>query len=886
MATIYDVAARAGVSPATVSRYFTGGGVSAARATAIAAAADALQFVPNRNAQRLRTQSSQILAMLVPDIANPFFMQMVRAVTDIARRAGLSVMLGNTDDDPEIESGLIRAAVADQVAGLIVAPTGPSTSLEFALAHRVPVVCVDRSAPGFDVDTVVTDSVSGGQSATEELLRAGFSRIGCVSGPEGVTTADLRVAGWRAAMVAATGAVPPDAWLFRGPYTIETGEFGAEMLRGLPDPVDAIFAANNTIAVGVVRHLLEMGTSLERVQVSSLGELPLALYVPQGMIVTHLPAREIGTRAAELLLDRIAGFTGSARSIVLPTVVTDDQHAFGPPTRTGVKAMMTYAVPSVAPRPAAEPKTIYTVASGDLRLATNVKTWDMQQKVEAQFAAALEGLGWRVKRAHDVDPVKGHGFIDNQRRGMDVFAAIPPEAPVVVVEAVWQYSHHVLAGLRDHHGPILLVANFAGDFPGLVGLLNLTGSLTKAGIKHSTLWSEDFSDTWAKDRLKTWLETGEIVHDLSHVRDLPALPDSPEKELGVALGAQLRNDKAVLAIFDEYCMGMYNALIDDELMNPTGMYKERLSQSALYAEMLTVTEDEAAAIRSWLDAAGMTFHVDNEGDWRECLTDEQLTWQFKMYIAALRIADDFGAAAVGIQYQQGLKDLVPASDLAEGLLNDPNRPPVKSRDGARVLYEGRALPHFNEVDQGVAMDALVTNRVWEAMGLDPSTTLHDVRWGDYWDGDFVWVLEISGSVPASHLGGYSNAHSYRQSNYFFPLGGGTLSGVSKPGEIVWSRVFVEDGGLHVDLGRGTCVGMPDEEVQRRLNSTNKEWPIMNAILHGVTRDQLMGRHRSNHLNVVYAPDAQTADKALVAKAAMFSAIGIKVHLCGDVLNEL
>ena len=198
----------------------------------------------------------------------------------------------------------------------------------------------------------------------------------------------------------------------------------------------------------------------------------------------------------------------------------------------------------------------------------------------------------------------------------------------------------------------------------------------------------------------------------------------------------------------------------------------------------------------------MTFHVDNEGDWKECLTDEQLTWQFKMYAAALRIADDFGADAVGIQYQQGLKDVVPASDLAEGLLNDPDRPPVLSRDGSRVLFEGKALPHFNEVDEGVAVDALVTNRVWTAMGLDPSTTLHDVRWGDDWEGQFVWVLEISGSVPASHLGGYDRAHSYRQSYYFFPLGGGTLSGVSKPGEFVWSRVFLEGGALHVDLGRG------------------------------------------------------------------------------------
>ncbi|WP_250505550.1 hypothetical protein [Bowdeniella massiliensis] len=543
---------------------------------------------------------------------------------------------------------------------------------------------------------------------------------------------------------------------------------------------------------------------------------------------------------------------------------------------------MSYTFPTIAERPKAKDKTLYVVANGDLRLTTNVKTWDKQQEVESQFAAAAKDFGWDVERAHDVNPETGHGFIDSQKRGMEVFATIPKDAPLVVIEAVWQYSHHLLHGLRDHEGPILVVANFAGDFPGLVGLLNLTGSMTKAGIDYSALWSEEFTDDWFKDKLKEWLETGSIEHDTSHVKDLPELADSDEKRLGVALARQLKEEKAILAVFDEYCMGMYNALLEDELINPAGIYKERLSQSALVAEMETVSDEEADEVRAWLDNAGMTFHINNEGDEKENLTDEQVRSQCKMYIAALRMADDFGADAVGIQYQQGLKDVVPASDLVEGLLNDPNRPPVKSREGDRVLYEDKALPHFNEVDQCVAVDALVTNRIWTAMGLDPSTTLHDVRWGGMWDDEFVWVLEISGAVPASHLGGYENAHSYRQSYYFFPLGGGTLQGTSKPGEIVWSRVFVMDGKLHVDLGRGTCVEMPDEEVQRRLDGTNPEWPIMNAILHGVTRDQMMARHKANHLNVVYAPDEETADKALTAKAAMFEAMGYEVHLVGDV----
>lgn len=542
--------------------------------------------------------------------------------------------------------------------------------------------------------------------------------------------------------------------------------------------------------------------------------------------------------------------------------------------------MTSYTLPVLAERPTADPATVYTVASGDLRLSANVTCWPTQQQLESDLTAAVNSLGWKVQRGHEFDADKGHGFIDSQRAGIEVFKTLPVDAPLIVVEAVWQYSHHVLAGLRSHKGPILIVANWSGEFPGLVGLLNLTASLTKAGVKHSALWSKDFTDEWARAGLKTWLETGEVRHDESHVRDLPALRDDPEVELGRALAAQLATEKAIIGVFDEGCMGMYNAIFDDELINPLGIYKERLSQSALVAEMARVGDDEARAVRRWLDDAGMTFHTGT--DEATELTEEQLLSQFKMYIAALRISDDYGLDAVGIQYQQGLKDTVPASDLAEGLLNNVQRPPVLSRDGSRELYAGAPLPHFNEVDEGVAVDSLITNRIWTAMGLDPATTLHDVRWGEQYGDDFVWVFEISGSVPASHNGGYDKSYSKRQPPMFFPLGGGTLSGVSKPGEMVWSRVFIMDGVLHVDLGRGTAVELPDEETERRLNATNPQWPIMHAVLHGVGRDQLMARHKANHVNVVYATDAATADKALRVKAAMFAELGVRVHLCGEV----
>lgn len=539
-----------------------------------------------------------------------------------------------------------------------------------------------------------------------------------------------------------------------------------------------------------------------------------------------------------------------------------------------------YAIPERRIWPEAAPRTVYAVASGDLRLAANTTCWPAQQAFEERVRAALADRGWRLQRAHGVDPVTGHGFIDSQARGIEVFRSVPKEAPVVVVDAVWQYSHHVLAGLRAHRGPILLIANWEGRFPGLVGLLNLTASLTKAGIEHSTLWSRDLTDEWALGKLDEWLETGSIHHETPHVRDLGALHETDEARLGMALAEQLRDDHAVIGIFDEGCMGMYNAIIDDEILNATGIYKERLSQSALLAEMERVPAEEAGAALVWLEQAGLTFHWGEDAATE--LTREQVLSQMRMYIAALRIGDDYSIDAIGIQYQQGLKDQCAASDLAEGLLNNVERPPVRSRDGERELWAGAPLPHFNEVDEGVAVDALVTNRVWTAMGFDPATTLHDIRWGEDYEGEFVWVFEISGSVPASHNGGYDKSYSMRQVPMFFPRGGGTLAGVSKPGEIVWSRVFVTDGVLHADIGRAHVVELPEAETRRRLESTDRQWPIMHAVLHGVSRNQLMARHKSNHIQVAYAPDAEAADRGLEAKAAMFAGMGIEVHLCGDV----
>jgi hypothetical protein len=527
---------------------------------------------------------------------------------------------------------------------------------------------------------------------------------------------------------------------------------------------------------------------------------------------------------------------------------------------------------------------VLLVANGDLRLAANQNCWAAQAEMEAELGEAVRSAGFKLRRAHPFKKSEGHGFIGSQREGIEVFRNLPSDAPLIVAEAVWQYSHHVLHGLVNRSGPTLTVANWSGTWPGLVGMLNLNGSLTKAGAKYSTLWSEDFSSPTFQRDLRKWLATGKIRHATTHVHKLARIRvGKSEQALGDALAEQLQSRRAIMGVFDEGCMGMFNAIIPDHLLNPTGVFKERMSQSALYYETTQVTDAEAKEVRDWYESKGLTFVTGKTHS--KHLTNTQIHLQCKMYVAAVRLADDFGCDTIGIQYQQGLKDLLPASDLVEGTLNNTSRPPVRSRDNKRVLYRGQPIPHFNEVDECAGLDGLMTYRVHKAMGQPVENTLHDLRWGD-WDAsgstdEYVWVFLISGSVPPAHFaGGWKGATSVRQPAMYFPNGGGTLKGISKPGEIVWSRVYVENNKLKMDLGRGGVVKLPAEETQRRWDATTSQWPIMHAVTYGVSRDQMMARHKSNHIQVAYAKDADAADRAMLVKAAMAKAMGMEVAVCG------
>ena len=359
--------------------------------------------------------------------------------------------------------------------------------------------------------------------------------------------------------------------------------------------------------------------------------------------------------------------------------------------------MSAYTIPQIeAPIPAV-PGEVLLIASGDLRQSANQVCWPAQSEAESAVIQAFAAEGLKVRRAH---PTATTSSTASSSTSAWEWMSSPPSTPPPRSSSSSPSGSTAITSSpasSAHRGPILTVANWSGQWPGLVGMLNLNGCLRKAGVKFSTIWTKDFDDPFFSTACASgFARAASTTTSPTSARSThPSFP--PPSASSASLSPRpSRVRKAILGVFDEGCMGMFNAIIEDSLLNPTGVFKERLSQSALVAAMQNVTDAEAHKIRAWLDKSGITFVTgpNEETD----LTDAQVLQQCKMYIAALRIADEFGCDAIGIQYQQGLKDLVPASDLVEGLLNNVDRPPAFDAAG-KELYAGRPLPHFNEVDE-------------------------------------------------------------------------------------------------------------------------------------------------------------------------------------------
>ena len=413
----------------------------------------------------------------------------------------------------------------------------------------------------------------------------------------------------------------------------------------------------------------------------------------------------------------------------------------------------------------------------------------------------------------------------------------------------------------------------------LVALLNHSGTLDRLNVKHSRLWTDDFEkDPTFMKQLGEWVKTGAIKHSRAHVTNADRLKLSPKAvELGEKLAADILKNRRVMGQFDPGCMGMINAIIDPAKMGAIGMPVEYLNQSDLLAEMKLVDDGEAQGHLNWLVKKGCTFVWGH--DQYKHLVHEQVISQMRMYSAAARIYQRYGLSAVGIPYQYGLVRSVPASDLVEGMLNNADRPDVRDPETKQIVNKGRPIPHFNEGDMGSGVPQMLMQNIYEKKRMPSETTLHDVRWGREYDGKFVWVFLISGAAPPAHFGGWDKTTVYRQSPMYFPLGGGTCSGISKPGTITWARFYEHYGRLGMDCGTGEVLELPEDDVKDRLKQTNEEWPIANVHIPGYGRDQLMATHMSNHITIGYGDILQE----LIATCM---ALGIPTRVAGDVRKEL
>ena len=531
-------------------------------------------------------------------------------------------------------------------------------------------------------------------------------------------------------------------------------------------------------------------------------------------------------------------------------------------------------------------KEILVVTNADLRESANVPCWPVYQSFSEALEKELNAQGYKMKRTHPYHEDRKHGFISSQKEGSELFSRIDPDAPLIVLLTAWQYSHHIAPSLAKHRGPILLMANFDGTWPGLVGMLCMAGTLTSLGVSYSRLWSEKCEDDFFKKGLATWLKDGKLEQDTSYLSDVTAdhpLMKSDAGQDGVKVGEYILKHKAILGLHDTFCMGMMNGFFPVKALTDIGMPLESLSQSALLVEMAKVPAELREACLKFYEDRGMQFQWGSDSATE--LTREQVLEQCAMMIAMARITTRFGLTAVGVQYQQGLKDCCAASDFAEGAIGSTERFPIPDEDGS-IIAEGKPIPCINEVDMGTAIPQAMLFRLLDAMGLPSETTLHDVRWGSEYEGTFYWDFEISGAVPFEHIkGGIAGAKGYRQPAMFFPKGGSTIAGQGKAGTFIWARAHYEGTDVFMHIGTGMAHELPEAEWTRRSQATNPEWPLMNATLDGMGRDDLMAGHQSNHITIAYVPEDKLSYvlKAFVAQALTQ---GIKVKIAGTAKDML
>jgi LacI family transcriptional regulator len=279
-----------------------------------------LGYQPNVLARSLRRGITHTIGIILPDSANPYFAEVVRGIEDTSFEQGYSVILCNSDNDLEKEHHYTNVLVEKQVDGIIFVAAGLSAENIRALQARgVPLVLVDRLVPEVQVDNVLADNRHGGWLATRHLIELDHRAIACIAGPRGVRPSRERIDGYRQALEAAEIGFDP-RWIVEGDFQYESGYVGAKKLFNQRPSPTAIFACNDLMAIGAYRFAHENNLQVpEQLSIIGFDDVCLAAYTNPPLTTIRQSKHEMGSRAATLLLERIAHQDLQARQEVLDT---------------------------------------------------------------------------------------------------------------------------------------------------------------------------------------------------------------------------------------------------------------------------------------------------------------------------------------------------------------------------------------------------------------------------------------------------------------------------------------------------------------------------------------------------------------------------------------
>ncbi len=336
MPTVLDVAKRAGVAPITVSRVINNSGyISQGTRARVEAAVKEMGYVPNTLARGLRSKRTKTLALVVTDIANPYFTLMARGVEDVAGAADYSVVYCNTDESEAKEEKYANLLAQRQVDGVLLVPScGNVKTIKFLLSKDITVVALDRRVSGMRIDTVRSDSQDGANRLTQLLLGSGHTRIAMITGPRDVSTSADRVAGYRQAL--ARAGLAENELVYYGAFNQESGyELTEQAMMRSPRPT-AIFGANNFITIGIIKALQNLKLNVPGdVSVVGFDDLPESMLLSPFLTVAAQPAYEMGRTATELLLKRISGeLSGKCQTLVLQTQIIERRSTSTNPNRS------------------------------------------------------------------------------------------------------------------------------------------------------------------------------------------------------------------------------------------------------------------------------------------------------------------------------------------------------------------------------------------------------------------------------------------------------------------------------------------------------------------------------------------------------------------------